>query len=186
MLIDLSLPINKKMIKKAAGKEPMVALGHLGTHFDVCDKVFSLEFTNRKGIVFNVRGSELITEADVDLDLVEKETFVGFYTGFVEDVEYGTDEYFSLHPQLSTTLINLLIDKGISMIGIDFAGLRRGEEHTPMDIHCADKGVFIIENLCNLDKVLNGKSTAFCQVMVYPINFTDMSGLPCRVVARIE
>ena len=38
--------------------------------------------------------------------------------------------------------------KKVSIVGVDFAGVRRGKEHTPMDQYCADHGAFIIENLC--------------------------------------
>ena len=42
----------------------------------------------------------------------------------------------------------------ISMIGVDFAGIRRGKEHTPKDQYCADRGVFVVENLCGLSRLL--------------------------------
>lgn len=53
------------------------------------------------------------------------------------------------------------------------------------DQYCADRDVFVIENLCNLNKVLNQKRSAEFTVNTYPINFADMSGLPCRVVAEM-
>lgn len=109
--------------------------------------------------------------------------FVAFYTGFIEDHGYGGKTYFKEHPQLSDKLIDALLDKKISIIGIDFAGVRRGKEHTPKDQYCADKGVFIIENLCNLSKVLeSGSEFIAC---TYPMNYAEMSGLPCRVIAKI-
>lgn len=75
------------------------------------------------------------------------------------------------------------LDKGVSIIGVDFAGVRRGKEHTPKDQYCADRGVFIIENLCNLQSVIETGGTCF--INTYPMNYADMTGLPCRVVAEI-
>lgn len=78
-----------------------------------------------------------------------------------------------------------LLDRGVSIIGIDFAGMRRGPEHTPKDQYCADRGVFVVENLCNLDAVLRGRPSASCVMHTYPIKFAGLSGLPCRVAAEL-
>ena len=101
--------------------------------------------------------------------------------------EMGTyfKEYFKNHPQLSYELIEELLKKQISIIGIDFSGIRNGNEHIPADQKCADNGAFVIENLCNLHKVLNDKKSAGFIANTYPVNFQGMSGLPCRVVAKI-
>ena len=66
---------------------------------------------------------------------------------------------------------------------MDFAGVRRGKEYTPMDQYCADRGVFIIENLCNLSGVLKNGNTFIANT--YPMNYAEMTGLPCRVVVDI-
>ncbi|MCP1225640.1 cyclase family protein [Sebaldella sp. S0638] len=187
MLVDLSVKVSKAASGNALDNEKMVSFGHLGTHFDVMNKEFPLEFVKREGLVFNVREMKdrEILSGDIDMSLVKENMFVAFYTGFIEDEGYGTKKYFTEHPELSNELIDLLLDKKVSIIGIDFAGVRRGAEHTPKDQYCADRGVFIIENLCNLDKVLNGKKHEFFVVNTYPVNFGGMSGLPCRVVGEI-
>ncbi len=109
--------------------------------------------------------------------------FVAFYTGFIEEVGYGGKKYFTEHPQLSKELIDELLNKGVSIIGVDFAGVRRGIEHTPKDQYCADRGTFIIENLCNL-KILIKNCKQF-KANTYPMNYEGMTGLPCRVIAEI-
>lgn len=86
----------------------------------------------------------------------------------------------------SNKLIDQLPDRKVSIIGIDCAGVRRGLEHTPKDQYCADRGVFIVENLFNLGRLLNGKDILKFTANTYPINFSDMTGLPCRVIAEIE
>lgn len=184
MKIDITLKITPKMVKDVQGNEKKALVGHLGTHFDVMNKEFPLDYTERKGIVFDVSCVQErdIEVRDIDISQVEKGMFVAFYTGFIEKIGYGTKEYFSNHPQLSNQLIKELLKRNISIIGVDFAGVRRGKEHTPMDQHCANQGVFIVENLCHLESVLENKN-AFI-VHTYPMNYANMTGLPCRVIAE--
>lgn len=183
MLIDITLPLTPKMIADPMGN-PSLA-GHWGTHFDVMDKEFPLDYTQREALVFDVSGitDRDIEVSDVDLSAVKQNMFVAFYTGFINQVGYGEPGYFTQHPQLSNDLIQALLEKGISIIGIDFAGVRRGKEHIPVDQHCADTGVFVIENLCDLDVVL--EKGGFFTACTYPMNFAGMTGLPCRVIATV-
>lgn len=185
MLIDLTLKITPKLAADAQGNEKKALVGHLGTHFDVMNKEFPLEYTERRGIVFDVSAVKErdIDCADIDLDQIEPDLFVAFYTGFIEAEGYGGSAYFTKHPQLSNRLIEELVRKNISIIGIDFAGVRRGSEHTKTDQYCADRGVFIIENLCNLSDLIDcGHDFT---VFTFPMNYAEMTGLPCRVVARV-
>lgn len=186
MKIDITLKITPKMVTDAQGNEKKALVGHLGTHFDVMDKEFPLEFTTREGIVFDVSHikDRDIQISDIDLDKLKKDMFVAIYSGFIEKTPYGQQKYFKEHPQLSNELLEALINKEISLLGIDFAGVRRGNEHTPMDQHFADNGIFIIENLCNLKQVLSISETFIANT--YPMNYSEMSGLPCRVVAEIK
>ena len=185
MLIDLTLKITPNMIVDAQGNEKKALTGHLGTHFDVMNKEFPLEYTQRAGIVFDVSQvkDREICSADIDLDAVQSNMFVAFYSGFMEQEPYGSAVYFKEHPQLSDELIDQLLDKQISIIGVDFAGVRRSNEHTPKDQYCADRGVFIIENLCHLEQILVYGN--LFKANTYPMHFSEMTGLPCRVVAEI-
>ncbi len=185
MLIDITLQITPQMIKEAPGNEQKSLVGHLGTHFDVMNKEFPLAYTQRKGIVFDVSAVKErdICSNDIDISEIGQDMFVAFYTGFIEEVGYGNKMYFSNHPQLSEELIDNLLEKGVSIIGVDFAGIRRGKEHTPKDQYCADKGTFVIENLCNLKTIIdNGRKF---KANTYPLRYTNMTGLPCRVIAEI-
>ena len=185
MLIDITLRITPKMVTDAQGNERKALTGHLGTHFDVMDKDFPLEYTRRRGIIFDVSGvmDRDIDADDIDLSKVEKDMFVAFHSGFIEKEGYGGKTYFKEHPQLSHGLIDALLDKGVSVIGVDFAGVRRGKEHTAKDQYCADHGVFIVENLCNLKAVLDAGGS--CYINTYPMNYAEMTGLPCRVIAEV-
>jgi kynurenine formamidase len=186
MLVDLSVEVTEFARKEALGIEKMASFGHLGTHFDVMNKEFPLSYIRREGIVFDVSGEQDrdIYLEEVDYAKIKKGMFVAFYTGFIEKVGYGSKKYFTEHPQLSNKLIDELLEREISIIGIDFAGVRRGNEHTPRDQYCADRGVFIVENLCNLGMVLNKEKHSYFVAHTYPIKFSGMTGLPCRVVGE--
>ena len=84
MLIDITLRITPKMVTDAQGNEKKTLVGHLGTHFDVMNKEFPLEYTKRKGIIFDVSNvnDRDIDVSDIDLSHIDKNTFVAFYTGF--------------------------------------------------------------------------------------------------------
>lgn len=184
MLIDITLRVTPKMVKDINGTERKSFSGHIGTHFDVMDKVFPIEYTRRVGKVFDVTwvGERDIDICDIDTNEIESGMFVAFNTGWIEEFDYGTPEYAHGHPQLTHTLIDYLIEKKISLIGIDAPGIRRSHEHTPADQKCADNNIFVIENLTGLSQLCNKKAI----INTYPMNFRDMSGLPCRVVAETE
>lgn len=118
MKIDITLKITPKMVKDAQGNEKKSLVGHLGTHFDVMNKEFPLEYTERNGIVFDVRTvkDRDIGIADIDINKISKDMFVAFYTGFIEDEEYGTKKYFKEHPQLSNELLNILLEKKYQLL----------------------------------------------------------------------
>ena len=185
MLIDLTLRVTPELRQDAEKNEKMVFSGHLGTHFDVMDKEFPLEYSCRKGIVFDVSGAEgEIALSEKELDRIREEAFVLFYTGFIGKEGYGTETYTHHHPQLSRELITQLLEKRVSLIVIDFAGVRRGKEHGEADRRCADQGTFIIENLCNLKELLPLEDGF--TVRTFPMNFAGLSGLPCRVIAETD
>lgn len=185
MLIDITLKITPKMVSDAQGNEKKAFVGHLGTHFDVMDKDFPLEYTERKGITFDVstvRDRE-IDISDINPDLLYPDMFAAFYTGFIEEEGYGGKKYFTEHPQLSNKLIDLLLEKKVSVIGVDCAGVRQGAEHSKTDQRCADRGVFVVENLCNLKELVNLINYT---VNTYPMNYEGMTGLPCRVIVKTD
>lgn len=185
MKIDLTLCVTPELAKQAQENLKKAMTGHLGTHFDVMDKEFPLEYTERPAVVFDISDikDRDVEISDIDLDKVTEGMFVAFYSGYIEEEGYGTKKYFREHPQLSYELVDSLMDRKISIIGIDFSGVRNGSEHTLMDQHCADRDVFIVENLCNLKAVVDTGDTFTART--YPLNFSDMTGLPCRVVAEL-
>lgn len=185
MLLDITLKITPQMMKEASENTNKSLVGHIGTHFDVMNKEFPLAYTRREGIVFDVssvRGRDIGIE-DIAVEKVQQDMFVAFYTGYIEEVGYGNKTYFGQHPQLSHELIDALLDRGVSVIGVDCAGIRQGKEHVPTDQLCADKGTFVIENLWDLKAVVDNAGTFTAHT--YPMNYIGITGLPCRVIAEI-
>ena len=186
MKIDLTLEITPDILKEAKENQKPELEGHLGTHFDVMDQTFPLDYTQRSAVVFDVTHVQDrdITLSDIDLNRVTADQFVAFHSGFSDTEPYGTRRYYKEHPQLSMELIHALLKKKVSIIGIDFAGVRRGAEHIPTDQVCAEQGVFVIENLRQLETLFHvDKSVVF---HTYPMYMTGVTGLPCRVIADIQ
>jgi kynurenine formamidase len=100
------------------------------------DKAFDMDNLERTGKVFDVRGIEGrdIGLDDIDSGEVSRGDFVMFHTGTIQRKRYGTKEYFLPHAELPWGLITSLIDKEVSMIGIDAGGLRMPRDHAEVDI----------------------------------------------------
>ena len=193
MKIDLTVIINeavRKLLAKdlaSAQIPPYVQFGHLGTHFDVMNKNFLLDNTERRGLLFDVshiQGRNIETN-DIDIDKITEYDFVMFYTGCLKKNKFGTPAYIKSDIELSNTLITNLVNKKVSMIGIDFPGIRKPAEHVKADQYCADYGIFVVENLANLDILLAAVHDKPFLVHTYPVNYEGLTGLPCRVVAEV-
>lgn len=192
MKIDLSFKVEKTILDETLGAlkqgdKNIEKAGHIGTHFDVMNKEFSLENIITNGKVFDISHikTRQIEVEDLDLSTVQENDFVMFYSGILKEHKYGTKEYFSTYTELSDELINYLIDKKVSFIGVDMAGAKKPDDHLRIDQYCADRGVFIIENLNNLDLLLKETSGKSFTVYTFPVNMGGFSGLPCRVVAEL-
>ena len=186
--LDLTVPVRKAKWEAIFSAERMTAFGHLGTHFDVMNKEFPVDDLKRPGKLVEASGirDRDIALADMADAAIDAGDFVIFHTGFLARTGYGTPQYFAEHPQLSPELIEHLLAKRVSLIGIDAAGLRRGKEHTPTDQACADQGVFVVENLANLETLHREAGTLPFTVYTFPLSFEGLTGLPCRVFAEYQ
>ena len=193
MKFDLSFKVDKEVLEEMvvlvsqASYMGLEKQGHVGTHFDVMDKEFSIDKIITKGRIFDISHIKTgeVKVNDLDLSSVEKGDFVMFYSGILKQLRYGSKEYFSTHIELSNELINYLINKEVNFIGIDMSGAQKPDTHLYIDQYCADRGVFIIENLDNLDLLLENASNKSFTVYTFPVNMSGFSGLPCRVIAEI-
>lgn len=187
MLLDLTLPLKSEWIDNMIVHPSEPFDGHIGTHTDVMDKAFPLAYFRREGLLYDVTAicdSRDIEVSDVDLSQVKPDMFVMFYSGFSAMHDYQSFTYLKKHPQLSDALIAALLNRNISMIGLDFAGIRRPPEHHPNDVLCASYGTFVIENLYNLEALAKRGThfTAYTMPLSWPKEYT---GLPCRVLAEV-
>lgn len=192
MKIDLTLPISKDMWhamrQQAIAVDEWERFGHLGTHFDVMDQEFPLEYCERRGRVFDVshiRDRDIVL-ADIDVNRIREQDCVLFHTGWLKEKQYGTSEYFHASTTLASELIRWLVDKQVNLIGIDLAGIRPAAEHRDIDSYCAQHGTFIIENLYNLGALVRESASRELTVSTYPLRIHGVTGLPCRVVATLQ
>lgn len=190
MKIDMTYELKKERMDefiKMAADSSFGKFGHFGTHFDIEDNEFTLEYCERNGMIFdvgNIRDRD-IEASDLDMDAIKEKDFVLLRTGMIDRAEYGSREYLMEHPQLSQDLINRLVLKKVSIIGIDMAGVRRGAQHRPADQFCAGHGTYIVENLVHLDQVVQKASEGKPFIVhTYPLHLTGYTGLPARVVAE--
>ncbi len=188
--IDLSVQISQSKWRELFGAEQLAGAGHIGTHFDVMNTTFDFESIKLPGKIIDVSG---VRERDIDISDVRAteiraRDFVIFHTGFLQAVGYGTPAYrYRMdHPQLARDLLRLLIEKQVSLIGLDAPGVRRGDEHAPTDQWCADHGVFIVENLANTVLLLQAAGQRPFTVYTFPLSIAELTGLPCRVIAEIK
>lgn len=192
MKFDLSLNVDKKLLKSLGLATQNIGqdidkAGHVGTHFDVMDKEFSIEKIITKGRVFDISSLEPgeVKIDDLDLTTVQPNDFVMFYSGILKRCGYGTKEYLSTYIELTDELIDELIAKKVSFIGVDMAGAKGPKDHARIDQYCADKGIFIIENLANLDLLYKSTKGRPFTVYTFPVNMSGFSGLPCRIIAEV-
>lgn len=126
--------------------------GHGPCRHHYLKSIVPLEYFHCEGVIFDVRGLSEVKSSDIILDRVSAGSFVLFRTGQIERVAYGEKAYFDHHPQLSDELIASLCQKKIRFIGVDSPGIRAHAEHESADRLCEQHGIFVIENLSNLEK----------------------------------
>ena len=204
MIIDLSYKIHEGM-PKYPGDEDISLLEdksyekdgytsyiiksgmHLGTHIDAPmhltnDKRFISEFSldnfYGRGVILDYRGEDLIKPKKEYEELLYNKEVVIIYTGF--ENKYGEKEYYENHPIISLELIKLFIEKGIKMIGFDMPSLDR----FPFESHkmLLKNEIFILENLCNINKLLNVKEF---KIVAFPLKI-EAEGSLVRAVAILK
>lgn len=185
MYLDLTTIVSQdspliQWVKKQ--DNPHVAMGHIGTHLDTYEKSnIPLEYFKSSGILFDVRGISEVTSKDVDTTLIQSGDFVMFRTGCIEEHSYGDPQYFENHPQLSKELIDILTEKKIYFIGVDCPGIRQNSEHEQADRFCEQRGIYVIENLKNLNNIPVQRFIAYTMWLEDEV----MTGLKCRVIVEM-
>ena len=135
---------------------------HTGTHIDmpmhfmdnnITAADYDLENFIGEAIVLDCRG-ELEITVKPEYNTVSEGKIVVVYTGF-SDNYYDSNLYFKQHPVFSIEFAQFFVDKKVKAIAMDIPS----PDLAPFPIHklLLSNGIFIAENLTNLNLLLNTK-----------------------------
>jgi len=170
---------------------------HTGTHMDAPH-----HFLEKGAKIHEISLKKLVSEAALikskknscesitktDIQKFEKKhgkidgfSSVIFYTGWQRNLQ--KKYYFTENPGLSVSAAKYLASKKISLVGIDSPSIDVGTD-SKFSVHqiFAKKGILIVENLANLDKI---KSSKF-HLVVLPLKLKNATGSPVRAVAFVD
>ncbi|MDQ2085194.1 cyclase family protein [Herbivorax sp. ANBcel31] len=154
---------------------------HTGTHIDAPLHVFkdgdSIEKIDIKKLitkckVLDLTGIKMVTEDELKVKEIEKESFVILKT----DNSYR-DEFNAEFVFLEKSGAKYLADLNIKGVGIDALGIERGQIGHPTHNTIINNGAIIIEGL-RLKEIKEG------EYMMYalPLNIVGGDGAPARVI----
>ena len=170
---------------------------HTGTHMDAphhfLEKGAKIHEISLKKLVSEAaliqcrkNGGQSITKTDIQKfeknhGKIENFSSVIFYTDWQKNLQ--KKYYFTKNPGLSVSAAKYLTSKKISLVGIDSPSIDLGKD-PKFSVHkiFAKKGVLIVENLANLDKI---KSSKF-HLVVLPLKLKNATGSPVRAIAFVE
>jgi len=170
---------------------------HTGTHMDApyhfLEKGAKIHEISLKKLVSEAvlikskkKGGESITK--IDIQKFEKKhgkiasfSSVIFYTGWQRNLQ--KKYYFTKNPGLSVSAAKYLASKKINLVGVDSPSIDLGTD-SKFSVHkvFAKKGILIVENLSNLEKI---KSSKF-HLVVLPLKLKNATGSPVRAIAFVE
>ena len=170
---------------------------HTGTHMDApyhfLEKGAKIHEISLKKLVSEAvliqsrkKSNESITKTDIQkfekkYGKIEGFSSVIFYTGWQRNLQ--KKYYFTKNPGLSVSAAKYLASKKISLVGIDSPSIDLGTD-SKFSVHqiFAKKGILIVENLANLEKI---KSSKF-HLVVLPLKLKNATGSPVRAIAFVE
>ena len=170
---------------------------HTGTHLDA-----PYHFLEKGAKIHEISLKKLVSEAvliqsrkksnesvtKTDIQKFEKKhgkiasfSSVIFYTGWQRNLQ--KKYYFTKNPGLSVSAAKYLASKKVSLVGIDSPSIDLGTD-SKFSVHqiFAKKGILIVENLANLEKI---KSSKF-HLVVLPLKLKNATGSPVRAIAFVE
>lgn len=161
---------------------------HVGTHMDAPlhmveggYKISEIDISHFKGrgVLIDARNTSIIdTPLLSGIDL-KKGDIVLVLTGW--DKKYREDSYFQNWPIMTVGFAKELVQKEISIIGMDTAGPDI-DDNFPAHKIFLPNNVLIIENMTNLDKLIETENFI---VHAYPVKY-EADAAPVRVVAEIN
>ena len=170
---------------------------HTGTHMDAphhfLEKGAKIHEISLKNLVSEAvliksrkKSNESITKTDIQKfekkhGKIDGFSSVIFSTGWQRNLQ--KKYYFTESPGLSVSAAKYLASKKINLVGIDSPSIDVGTD-PKFSVHqiFAKKGMLIVENLANLDKI---KSPTF-HLVVLPLKLKNATGSPVRAIAFIE
>jgi len=170
---------------------------HTGTHLDApyhfLEKGSKIHEISLKKLVSEAvliksrkKRNETITKTDIQKfekkhGKIESFSSVVFWTGWQRNLQ--KDNYFTKNPGLSVSAANYLASKKIGLVGIDSPSIDLGTDFKfPVHQIFAKKGMLIVENLANLEKI---KSSKF-HLVVLPLKLKGATGSPVRAIAFVD
>jgi kynurenine formamidase len=170
---------------------------HTGTHMDA-----PYHFLEKGAKIHEISLKKLVSETvlikskkndgesitKIDIQKFEKKhgkiasfSSVIFYTGWQRNLQ--KKYYFTKNPGLSVSAAKYLASKKINLVGIDSPSIDLGKD-SKFSVHqiFAKKGMLIVENLANLEKI---KSSKF-HLVVLPLKLKNATGSPVRAIAFVE
>ena len=170
---------------------------HTGTHLDAphhfLEKGAKIHEISLKKLVSEAvliksrkKSNEYVTKTDIQKFEKKHEKIDGFSsvifsTGWQRNLQ--KKYYFTKNPGLSVSAAKYLASKKIGLIGIDSPSIDLGTD-SKFSVHqiFAKKGMLIVENLANLEKI---KSSKF-HLVVLPLKLKNATGSPVRAIAFVE
>ena len=170
---------------------------HTGTHMDAphhfLEKGAKIHEISLKNLVSEAvliksrkKSNESITKTDIQKfekkhGKIASFSSVIFYTGWQRNLQ--KKYYFEKNPGLSVSAAKYLASKKINLVGIDSPSIDLGKD-SKFSVHqiFAKKGMLIVENLANLEKI---KSSKF-HLVVLPLKLKNATGSPVRAIAFVE
>lgn len=178
-------------------------MGHVGTHIDApchfLENTWAIDDIPLQQLVKKARviplthlGAEAVVTAEevlksgVDFD---SSVIPILHTGWT-DKTWGTDDFWGRMPYLHPSVSDLLVEKGVSAVGLDFfpelpfwriplpADRPRGPNHCTL----LGKKIIIIQMLTNLGAIGSDDFT----LVALPLRLEGMDGSPARVIAIVE
>ena len=169
---------------------------HTGTHIDAphhfLEKGSKIHEISLKKLVSEAvlikskkNGGQSITKTDIQKfekkhGKIDGFSSVIFLTGWQRNLQ--KKYYFTKNPGLSVSAARYLASKKVSLVGIDSPSIDLGTD-PKFSVHqiFAKKGILIVENLANLDKI---KSPKF-HLVVLPLTLKNATGSPVRAIAFV-
>ncbi|MBW1616958.1 MAG: cyclase family protein [Deltaproteobacteria bacterium] len=209
-IIDLSRTLSSDISTFQQGVSPEISLAHTiekegfnetkillyshnGTHIDAPYHVLKDgKSLDKLGLDYFMGDSFCIDVSNVKNNLIEIENLISFkddikksdflllYTGRAKF--WKTAKYFDPYPVFSKDAAQFLGDFSLKGIGIDAYSFDAIDANAlPVHNVFLKKNIILIENLCNLKKLINSHFIFCC----FPLKFENADGSPTRAVAII-